>query len=125
MRFVAAGVLGAILVACSGSASVATPGAGLTKAQAVAAAQKALPGSTGVVDARVGRMADFDPNQGFTAADRLVWAVVLSGSFPGSCGPAPLPGATMHPCPPPARTATVILDFRTGEFLVASMTGGR
>ena len=129
MRAVIVGLLATILVACAASTSVSPPGAtirsGLTREQAIATAQKAVPGSTGVVDTRVGRMVDFEPSQSTTTPDRMVWAVILAGSFPGSCGPAPLPGDTMHPCPPPARTTTVILDFSTGEFLMASMTGGR
>jgi hypothetical protein len=32
-----------------------------------------------VIDARVGRIGDFDPNQGLVPADRLVWAISFSG----------------------------------------------
>ena len=44
---------------------------------------------------------------------------LVSGIFPFSCGPAPEPGHTHTPCPPPAKTQTVLLDYWTGKFLEA------
>ena len=47
-----------------------------------------------------------------------VWAVVVSGSWPSSCGPVnPVP----NPCPPPATTALVLVNARTGAFIQAQM----
>ncbi len=51
---------------------------------------------------------------------RMVWAITFSGTFQSSCGPAPLPGQTAH-CPPPNHMETVVLDFRTGDFIMASI----
>jgi hypothetical protein len=53
-----------------------------------------------------------------------VWAVVVSGSFPLSCGPAPPAGQTAGPCPPPATTATVYLDRQTGVFILTEIRNG-
>jgi hypothetical protein len=46
----------------------------------------------------------------------LVWAVTFRGTFRGSCGP---PGAQ---CPPPDHSEMVILDYRSGAFIMASIT---
>lgn len=49
--------------------------------------------------------------------DEWVWAFVVRGSFPSvSCGGYT---ATPHPCPPPATTTLILLDARTGEFVLA------
>jgi hypothetical protein len=49
--------------------------------------------------------------------DELVWAFIVRGSFPAaSCGGY---AATPDPCPPPATTMLVLLDARTGEFVLA------
>lgn len=93
------------------------PNGGLTEAQALSAARIAQPDATGVVSARMGQMREFDTEQQLVAGDRWVWAVVVTGTFPFSCGPAPLPGESPHPCPSPATTRTVILDYRSGQFL--------
>jgi hypothetical protein len=84
----------------------------------------AFPEATGVVSAKVGRMRDFDTEQQVWPDDQWVWAVVVSGTFPLSCGPAPVPGQTHAPCPPPAKTQTVLLDYWTGKFLEAFGHGG-
>lgn len=53
------------------------------------------------------------------AADTPVWALLLSGSFrPPSCGPMT---ATPHPCPPPATSALILIDARTGAFIEGMM----
>ena len=50
--------------------------------------------------------------------DEWVWAFIVRGSFPAvSCGGYT---ATPHPCPPPATTMLVLLDARTGEFVLAT-----
>ena len=52
---------------------------------------------------------------------QVVWVVRLSGTYaPGSCGPAPAPGQQPH-CPPDDHTATVMLDYRTGTFVMATL----
>jgi hypothetical protein len=95
----------------------------LTREQAVAAARSAFQ-FDGVIDATVGPIDRFDPGQAQFPGDHLVWAVVVSGTFQGSCGPAPAPGTTPRPCPPPAKRATVVVDYFTGEFIVATSTSG-
>ena len=50
--------------------------------------------------------------------EKRVWAFIVRGSFPAaSCGGYT---ATPHPCPPPATTMRVLLDARTGEFVLAT-----
>jgi hypothetical protein len=115
-------LLAASLASCSPGA--APPSGGLTEAQAFAAARTAFPDATGVVSAKAGQMRDFDINQQVVPGDRWVWAVVVSGTFPFSCGPAPATGQTHAPCPPPGTTMTVILDYTTGRFLEAFGTSG-
>ena len=115
-------LLAASIAACSPGA--ARPSGGLTEAQAFAAARTAFPNATGVVSGRVGQMRDFDTNQQDVPGDQWVWAVVVSGTFPFSCGPAPVPGQTHAPCPPPGTRKTVILDYTTGKFLEAFGTSG-
>ena len=74
-----------------------SPSGGLTQAEAHAAAMAALPDATGVVSAKVGRMRDFDTGQQVWPGNQYVWAVVVSGTFPFSCGPAPEPGQPHAP----------------------------
>jgi hypothetical protein len=133
-RMAAVLVLATLVTSCvggghpSGSASPSAgfspssgplPSGGLTQAEADAAAMAARPDATGVVSAKVGRMRDFDTGQQVWPGDQWVWAVVVSGTFPFSCGPAPETGQTHAPCPPPAKTQTVLLDYWTGKFLLA------
>ncbi len=50
--------------------------------------------------------------------DDLVWAVLVAGSFGSlSCGPGPTPDQPPHPCPEPATTGMLVLDYRSGETL--------
>ena len=46
--------------------------------------------------------------------DRQVWAVMLRGSFPGSCV---LNAAGESVCPPDASGMLVVIDYHTGEFI--------
>jgi hypothetical protein len=67
----------------AGSASPAAspsmpPGVAVTREAAVAVALANGGGGT-MVDARVGHIGDFDPNQRVVPADRLVWAITFSG----------------------------------------------
>ena len=50
----------------------------------------------------------------------LVWAVLLSGTFPFSCGQVT---ATPHPCPAPATSAVVLVDAHTGAFVEGEIPG--
>jgi len=52
---------------------------------------------------------------------RLSWAVTFRGTFSGSCPPAGGPGSPSH-CLPTDHTETVILDYMTGAFIMASIT---
>ena len=57
------------------------------------------------------------PTSQVASPDTPVWAVILAGTFgPPSCGPA---GASQ--CPPPHRTALVLVNARNGDFILASM----
>jgi hypothetical protein len=51
---------------------------------------------------------------------RLSWAVTFRGTFSGSCPPAGPSGPSQ--CLPTDHTETVILDYRTGAFIMASIT---
>jgi len=93
------------------------PTGGLSRDEAFAAAVAAFPSATGVVSASVGHVHDFIAN--VNIRDRWVWAVVVSGSFPSSCGPPPPSGATQLPCPEPATRMTVLVDYESGKFVLA------
>ena len=120
LRYIGGVIILAMLLAgcvlCCKPAGESPPPGGLSMPEAYSAALAAVPDATGVVSAKVGRMGDFDSEQRLWSSDRWVWAVVVSGDFPLSCGPAPTPGQTRS-CPPPATTQTVLLDYRTGLFL--------
>ncbi len=120
-RLVAALVLVSSVAACGSSGP---PSGGVTEPQAFAAARSASPDASGVVSGRVGHRRDFDTNQQVVPGDQWVWAVIVSGTFPFSCGPASAFGQTHPPCPSPGHTRTVILDFTTGRFLEAITRGG-
>jgi hypothetical protein len=91
-------------------------GPGLSRAEAE---QRARAADETVVSARAGRLREFEGPGGSMPGhdDQLVWAVLVSGEFQGSCGPAPEPGQPPQPCPPPAHTAMVVMDYRTGQGL--------
>jgi hypothetical protein len=118
---------GFTLVACTSSSAQSrispTATGGLTRDQAVASAHRAYPFDA-VIDATTGPIDRFEPGQARFPGDHLVWAVVVRGTFQGACGPGPAPGTTPRPCPPPAKRATVVVDYFSGEFIVASFTGG-
>ncbi len=100
-----------------------TKPAGISRADAIAAAERAIPGTTGVIEATTGPISDFETGQQVVPGSTEVWAVVLAGSFPFSCGPAPIPGSSPHPCPLAATSKTVLIDFMTGEFVLAFSHG--
>lgn len=118
-RLAATLVLAIALTGCgtSGSnpaASASVPRPGLSRSQAYAAAlENARPG-TRAVGGSAGLISHFVPN--WQGRDEWVWAVVLSGSFPLSAGPS-----TGGPGPTPATRETVILDYRTGQFILTEV----
>ena len=69
----------------------------------------------------VGRLHGTDPGAGPGLGEPLnawVWQFFFSGRFyPPSCGPAPLPGQSPHPCPAPQTTIQVVLDYMSGKFV--------
>jgi hypothetical protein len=59
------------------------------------------------------------PGGSMVAANTLIWAGRLSGSFQWpSCGPMT---ASPHPCPSPATSELVLVDARTGAFVEGIM----
>lgn len=75
--------------------------------------------STDVISARLTTVASAEAASSSLAAppDEWVWAFVVRGSFPpASCGGYT---ATPHACPSPATTMLILLDARTGEFVLA------
>ena len=113
-------LLGILLLACGPEA---TP-SGIARADAIAAARRAAPDAIGVIGATTGPISEFEIGQQIVPGTTLVWAVVLSGRFALSCGPAPRPGESPHSCPAPATSETVLIDYQTGEFLLAFSHGG-
>lgn len=110
------------LVACG-----STGGAqGITQTQAVTLARgTAQPMSVTpvvVVSATSGQLSTLMPNPPPTLGhpSREVWAVFFSGTFQGSCGGAPVPPQSPHPCPPPNTSVRVLLDYVSGAFIVAT-----
>ena len=122
LRVVIALLVVVCLVACGGHEA---PSGGVSQDEAIAAASAQFPDATGVVSAKAGPMRDFDTSQQVVSGDRWVWAIVVSGTFPLSCGPTPLPSQSPAPCPPPAKTQTVVLDYETGSFLEAFSQSGQ
>ena len=111
-------LLGLCLTACG----VLTNG--ISRQDAITAARQNVSGQvSAVVSASSGPLGSFIgpgtlPEE---PRDHLVWAVVFRGTFPpASCGPVPPPGQLPH-CPPDAHTALVVLDYKTGEFILASL----
>jgi hypothetical protein len=120
VRIIASAVLSLSLAACSIGAlgQTTTPGAQISVTQAEAAARSAMPGTAALISAEVGRIGGLG-GAAAVPGDPVVWALSFTGSFPLSCGPAPLPSTSPRPCPPPATSATVFIDAQTGEFVQA------
>ena len=101
------------------------PVGGISRGDAVRASANALPSSTApTVDwAIVAPLGLFRGGATDLAApwDQIVWVVRLRGTYPpASCGGPALPGAPQR-CPPDDHTATVMLDYRTGQFAMATI----
>jgi hypothetical protein len=76
--------------------------------------------SAAIISARLTTFASSNvPPSSFAAApDEWMWVFVVRGSFPSiSCGGY---SATPPSCPPPATTMRILLDARTGEFVLAT-----
>ena len=99
--------------------AVLPPASSLSLERALAAARTAFLGSSPqIVSAEVVRYGDVSrSSQG--SPDTWVWVFIARGTFSfASCGGRT---ASPHPCPSPATTARVIIDFRTGAFIEADV----
>jgi hypothetical protein len=95
------------------------PAGGLTLSQALAALnQNGISVSeSAVIYARVERYGEATPNTFAGSPDEWVWAIAIRGSFEGhGCGGY---RSSPGPCPAPATTEMLILDYDTGAFLEA------
>ncbi len=93
------------------------PAGGLTLSEALAALdQNGMSVSeSAVIYARVERYGEATPNTFAGSPDEWVWAIVIRGSFEGNgCGGYI---GSREPCPSPATTEMLILDYDTGAFL--------
>jgi hypothetical protein len=99
--------------------AVLPPASSLSLERALASARKAFLGlSPQIVAAQVVRYGGISRSSQ-VAPDTWVWVFTARGTFPfASCGGRT---ATPHPCPSPAATARVIVDFRTGAFIEADV----
>ncbi len=89
--------------------------------RALATARTAFLGSSAqIVAAQVARYEDVSRSS-LASPDAWVWVFTARGTFSfASCGG---PTASPYPCPSPAGTARVIVDFRTGAFVEADVPG--
>jgi hypothetical protein len=113
----------AVMAACAGPASKATPSS--SEDRAVAAARTVAQGSSSspvtLVSTASGRFGSFEPGAGITVAEpsREVWAVTFRGTFIGTCGPAQIAPATAPRGPCSVGSTRVIVDASTGTFIMA------
>ncbi len=93
MRFLLVAALAMVVGGCALGGSEPPPSpaalAGLTRDQAIAAARHAEPFDR-VISATAGRIGSFEPRQSGVPGDRMVWAIVVTGSFQGELWPCPL-----------------------------------
>jgi hypothetical protein len=104
-------------------ATPSPPVGGISKPEAIAiATHQAYPTSTSQVRSAVpGPLWKFGHDVR-SSPNRWVWAVTFDGSFqPPSCGPYVPPPAKPR-CPLPEHTYVVILDYFTGDFIMASLS---
>lgn len=102
-------IVGVLLSACALS--------GVSRDEAARLAVEAAGPVSSVLSVEHARLDEFIDLRGLPDArpDRGVWAVVVAGEFPGECV-ITVTGESR--CPPPAKTALVLLDDRTGELLL-------
>ena len=98
---------------------VLPPASSLSLERALTAARMAFLGSSPqIVSALVARYGDVSRSSQ-VSPDTWVWVFTARGTFSfASCGG---PTASPRPCPSPATTARVIVDFRTGAFIEADV----
>jgi len=72
------------------------------------------------VSAKTGQYRDFAGGSLAVDASHWVWSVIFSGTFQSSGGPAPMPGQSPRPLLY-QHSVDVILDYRTGQFIQASV----
>ena len=99
--------------------AVLPPASSLSLERALATARAAFLGSSPqIVSAEVARYGDVSRSSRISP-DTWVWVFTARGTFSfASCGGRT---ASPYPCPSPAATARVIVDFRTGAFIEASV----
>jgi hypothetical protein len=107
------------------TASPSPPAGGLTSDRAGAMAEPMAQSMSATpvvfVSAKPGQYRDFRGGGLATDANRWVWAVAFNGTFHSSGGPASAPGQTRSPLPDD-HSVIVILDYRTGQFIQASIS---
>ena len=113
-----------VLVATPGATSSLTvshtsPAPSSTASPALATARAAFLGSSPqIVSAEVARYGDVSRSSQ-VSPDTWVWVFTARGTFSfASCGGRT---ASPQPCPSPATTARVIVDFQTGAFIAADV----
>ena len=99
--------------------AVFPPASRLSFERALATARAAFLGSSPqIVSAEVARYGDVSRSSQ-VSPDTWVWVFTARGTFSfASCGGRT---ASPQPCPSPATTARVIVDFRTGAFIEADV----
>ena len=99
--------------------AVPPPASSLSLERALATARTAFLGSSPqIVSAQVARYGDVSRSSQ-VSPDTWVWVFTARGTFSfASCGGRT---ASPYPCPSPAATARVIVDFRTGAFIEADV----
>ena len=90
------------------------PTDGLSLAQALDAMRASRAGESvqAVISARVVRLAELSSST--ASGDRWVWAIVIGGAFPLSCGSRPQDAPA--PCPW-TTTERIVIDYHTGALL--------
>ncbi len=105
--------------ASTSTPAVLPPASSLSLERALATARTAFLGSSPqIVSALVARYGDVSRSSQ-VSPDAWVWVFTARGTFSfASCGGRT---ASPNPCPSPATTARVIVDFRTGAFIEADV----
>lgn len=107
--FAALIVLGTIVVACGLG--------GISRDRAIQLALDTAEGQVVVLSAESGPLDHFTDVRALPdePADRMVWAVLLSGGFAGECV---LNAAGEEVCPPGSTRKMVLLDYDDGELVL-------
>lgn len=89
---------------------------GISRERAIELASAGAPDDARLVSAEIGQLGAFADANTLPGEprDREVWAIVLSGTFPGECVVTASGGSA---CPPEAESQLVVLDALTGELL--------